>query len=164
MAGTNAPQHETIVRLTELEDTLLLGRQLGELAGPGDVITLAGGLGTGKTTLTQAIGAGLEVPQHSYITSPTFSLLHEYQGRIPLYHFDLYRLSDPEELEQLGFDEYFYGEGLAVIEWPDRLGYFLPDKRLELHLTFTGPESREARLLAYGTLWKNRLTQLKADR
>lgn len=146
--------------LPSLEDSLKFGQRLGRLAQSGDVITLTGDLGAGKTTLTQAIGQGLEVPESCYITSPTFSLLHEYPGRIPLYHMDLYRLADPAELEYLGFEEYIYGEGLTVIEWPDRLGDSLPDDRLEVQLEFTGPESRIARLISFGTAWEERLTNL----
>jgi tRNA threonylcarbamoyladenosine biosynthesis protein TsaE len=138
-----------------------LGRKLGQLARPGDVITLAGDLGAGKTTLTQAIGEGLGVPNHFYITSPTFSLLHEYPGRLPLYHMDLYRLAGEGELENLGFEDYIYGDGLTVIEWPDRLGSMLPDDRLEVCLEFVGPDGRTAAFMACGTAWQERLAELK---
>ncbi len=153
-------QNVVSIVLPTLEETQRFGRKLGGLALAGDVVALEGDLGAGKTTLTQAIGHGLEVPKSCYITSPTFSLLHEYPGRIPLYHMDLYRLADPEELEYLGFEEYFYGEGLTVIEWPDRLGDFMPDERLEVHLEFTGPDSRKATLTAFGESWIERLTCL----
>ncbi len=142
-----------IIHLPTLKDSLRFGRKLGRLAKAGEVITLIGELGAGKTTLTQAIGQGLEVPESCYITSPTFSLLHEYPGRIPLYHMDLYRLADPEELEYLGFEEYIYGEGLTVIEWPDRLGDSLPDTRLEVQLEFSGHDARKATLAAFGSSW-----------
>lgn len=151
---------EKSVHLATLEESLALGRRLGQLARPGDVITLTGDLGAGKTTLTQAIGQGLEVPSTCYITSPTFSLLHEFQGRIPLYHMDLYRLADEEELEYLGFEEYLYGQGLTVIEWPDRLGEAMPDQRLAVELAIAGPASRRAVLRAIGEAWQSRLPKL----
>ena len=102
-------------------DTHRLGALLGALLRPGDVVLLDGPLGAGKTALTQGIGAGLGV--RGAINSPTFTLLKEYEGRLPLYHFDLYRIEDPEELFELGFEEYFggaSGEGVCVVEWADR--------------------------------------------
>ena len=95
-----------------------LGALLGALLQPGDVVLLDGPLGAGKTALTQGIGAALGIA--GAINSPTFTLLKEYQGRLPLYHFDLYRIEDPEELFTLGFEDYFGGEGACVVEWADR--------------------------------------------
>ncbi|RJX25085.1 MAG: tRNA (adenosine(37)-N6)-threonylcarbamoyltransferase complex ATPase subunit type 1 TsaE [Desulfurivibrio sp.] len=132
--------------------TAAFGRHLGASAQAGDIFTLTGDLGSGKTTLTQAIGQGLAVPAGCFITSPTFSLLHEYPGRIPLYHMDLYRLTSPEEIAELGFEDYLYGEGLTVIEWPDRLQDLMPASRLDIRLTFTGENSRLAWLTAYGAM------------
>ncbi len=138
--------------LTCLEDTLAFGRHLGRTAQAGDIFTLSGDLGAGKTTLTQSIGQGLEVPADFYITSPTFSLLHEYPGRIPLYHMDLYRLGSMEEVEELGFEDYLYGEGLTVVEWPDRLEDLMPVSRLDIHLTLVNLDERSARLSAHGDM------------
>lgn len=95
-----------------------LGTRLGALLLPGDVVLLEGTLGAGKTALTQGIGSGLGISET--INSPTFTLLKEYAGRLPLYHFDLYRIEDPEELFALGFEDYFSGEGICVVEWADR--------------------------------------------
>lgn len=158
MAGL--PLH---VALPDLATTCKLGQRLGELAAPGDIITLSGDLGAGKTTLTQAIGKGLAVPADHYITSPTFGLLHEYPGRLPLYHMDFYRLGGEEDLLELGVEEYLEGEGLCVIEWPDRLGSLMPTERLQLELTVNGPTSREATLTAFGDRWRGRLTILAGE-
>ena len=138
--------------LDNLAKTIHFGRHLGNRALAGDIFTLSGDLGSGKTTLTQAIGQGLTVPADCYITSPTFSLLHEYPGRIPLYHMDLYRLTTGDEVAELGFEDYLYGNGLTVIEWPDRLQDLMPSSRLDIHLTFTGENSRLAVLTAYGNM------------
>lgn len=151
------------IELPDLAATRRLGQRLGELAAPGDVITLSGDLGAGKTTLTQAIGEGLRVPADHYITSPTFGLLHEYPGRLPLYHMDFYRLLGEEALLELGVEEYLEGHGLCVIEWPDRLGSLLPAERLQLELAHTGPESRTATLTPWGDRWLARLEILKGD-
>jgi len=122
------------IQLRNLSDTERFGRFLGETAGPGEVICLDGDLGAGKTTLTQAIARGLGVPSNCYVTSPSFAILHEYAGRIPMYHMDFYRLQDVDEVIDLGFEEYFYLSGLTVIEWSKRAKELLPEVRLSLEL------------------------------
>lgn len=151
------------IRLKSPTATAAFGRRLGETARPGDIITLGGSLGAGKTTLTQAIGQGLGVPASCYITSPTFSLLHEYPGRLPLYHLDLYRLGDEEELAELGVEEYLYGGGLAVIEWPDRLGTLLPAERLHIELRLESATVRRATVTPFGASWNARLAKIEAQ-
>jgi len=141
------------ILLPDSSATFALGFRLGETAGPGDIVTLAGPLGAGKTTLTQAIGQGLGVPSSCYITSPTFGLLHEYPGRLPLFHMDLYRLRDESELEELGFTEILYDAGLSVIEWPDRLGSMMPEDRLHIDLVIVSETVRQARLTIHGRGW-----------
>ncbi|KPJ99913.1 MAG: tRNA threonylcarbamoyladenosine biosynthesis protein TsaE [Desulfobacterales bacterium SG8_35] len=148
------------LELSSIEQTEALGKVLGETVEPGDVITLEGPLGAGKTTLTQAIARGLDVDPRIYVTSPTFSLLHEYEGRIPLYHMDLYRLAGEDEIESLGFPEYFYGSGLTVIEWPERLGNLMPPDRLHVELAISGETSRTANLTAHGNLWQKKLADI----
>jgi tRNA threonylcarbamoyladenosine biosynthesis protein TsaE len=148
------------IELSTLERTETLGTVLGKIAEPGDIITLAGTLGAGKTALAQAIGRGIGIDPSIYITSPTFSLLHEYQGRIPLYHLDLYRLGSEEEVESLGFPEYFYGRGVTVIEWPERLGNLMPAERLHIELVISGEVSRTAHLNAHGELWQKKVADI----
>ena len=148
------------IELLTFQHTETLGTILGKIAEPGDVITLAGTLGAGKTALTQAIGRGLGVDPQIYITSPTFSLLHEYKGRIPLYHMDLYRLVSEEEVDSLGFTEYFYGPGLTVIEWPERLGNLMPAERLQIELVISGEVSRTAHLYGHGELWQKKVADI----
>lgn len=143
-----------------MEQTETFGKVLGKVAEPGDVITLEGPLGAGKTALTQAIARGLGVNPHIYVTSPTFSLLHEYLGRIPLYHMDLYRLSGVDEIESLGFAEYFYSNGLTVIEWPERLENLMPTERLHIELAISGEAARTANLTAHGDLWQKKLADI----
>ena len=148
------------LELTTIEKTLAFGEFLGKVAEPADIITLEGPLGAGKTALTQAIGRGLGIDPKIYITSPTFSLLQEYQGRLPLYHMDLYRLSSEEDIENLGFSEYFYGDGLTVIEWPERLGTLMPLERLHIQLIITGETSRNAQLTFHGPEWQKKVADI----
>ncbi|GAH49375.1 unnamed protein product, partial [marine sediment metagenome] len=96
------------------QKTRLLGEKLGQCLSAGQIIALSGELGAGKTCLVQGIVRGLQV-QDRYITSPTFTLINEYRGSVPVYHFDVYRLSRPEDMEELGYEEYFYGEGVTII-------------------------------------------------
>jgi tRNA threonylcarbamoyladenosine biosynthesis protein TsaE len=148
-----------VIFLKSLSETESFGEKLGELALPGDVICLEGDLGAGKTTLTQAIAKGLDVPDSCYVTSPSFAILHEYPGRIPLYHMDFYRLHDVSEIEDLGFEEYFYLLGLTVIEWPERAGDLLPANRLRLRIENSGECGRSVHY-ACASSWEERLIGL----
>jgi len=111
-----------------LEETLALGRKLAERFSPGDVVALSGALGAGKTSLVKGIALGLGVAEP--VTSPTFTLIQEYDGRIPLYHIDLYRITDPDQLDDLGIEEYLEGDGVTVIEWPEKAGGLFSSRAL----------------------------------
>lgn len=109
------------------EETYELGRQLGEQAEPGTIYCLEGDLGVGKTVFTQGFAKGLGV--HETVNSPTFTILQQYEdGRMPLYHFDVYRIGDVEEMEEIGYEDCFYGEGVCLIEWPSLIREILPTK------------------------------------
>lgn len=118
-------------------ETQELGRRLSESLSPGQVVCLKGDLGSGKTCLTQGICQGWGVTEP--VVSPSFTLVNEYRGRRPVYHFDLYRLRSPDELEGLGYREYLEGGGLVIIEWPENAGEQLPPDRLEVSI-FSGPD------------------------
>jgi tRNA threonylcarbamoyladenosine biosynthesis protein TsaE len=129
-------------------ETKALGSALAAKARPGTVIALIGDLGTGKTTLTKAIAEGLGVAES--VTSPTFALIKEYAGgRLPLYHFDAYRLDGPEDLYALGFEEYFYGNGVTVIEWANRVEELLPPDAIVIRLAY-GRDANERLVRADG--------------
>ncbi len=112
--------HHWTVETRSPEQTRALGEVLGRLLGPSTVVLLSGDLGAGKTCFTQGLGRGLEVPEGEPVVSPSYTLMNQYRGRIDLYHFDLYRLVHPEDLLDLGFDEYLCGDGVTVVEWGDR--------------------------------------------
>lgn len=111
-----------------VQDTFGIGERLGRLLDKGNILCLSGDLGAGKTAMTQGIGKGLGVMD--YVTSPTYTIINEYQGRLPLYHFDVYRLDHVEEMYELGYEEYFYGDGVTVIEWADIVKEIVPKERL----------------------------------
>ena len=118
------------IETNSFEETVEFGRKLGGVLKPGDVICLSGDLGTGKTALTNGIAKALGI--YSYITSPTFTLVNEYQGKYPLYHFDVYRIADPDEMFDIGFDEYINGEGITIIEWGELISEILPSEIINL--------------------------------
>ena len=122
-------------------DTERLGIALAELLPDGAVVALIGTLGAGKTRLVQSVARACGVPDGA-VVSPTFVLIGEYQGRRTIYHFDVYRLRDGDEFEQLGPGEYFDAGGLTLIEWADRVADWLPEDRFEITVTITGPTSR----------------------
>lgn len=129
-------------------DTDRLGAALAKALPPGTVVALVGTLGAGKTRLVQAVAAAVGVPRAD-VTSPTFVLVNEYTGgRLPIYHFDTYRLKDDDEFLNLGPDEYFDSNGLTFVEWADRVADLLPTERLEISISVTGEKSREFQITA----------------
>ena len=115
------------------EETERFGESIGRALEPGMVVALIGELGAGKTTLTKGIARGLEVPD--LVHSPTFTFIHEHKGRLPVYHFDLYRLDTMEQIEDLGYEDYFNGPGVTIIEWAEKIQGLLPEDHLEIRIT-----------------------------
>jgi tRNA threonylcarbamoyladenosine biosynthesis protein TsaE len=130
----NTMQQKTdmiIIESNSPADTLALGRRLGQEARPGEVYTLVGDLGVGKTVLTQGIAEGLGITEP--VCSPTFTIVQVYEeGRIPFYHFDVYRIGDIGEMDEIGYEDYFYGDGLTMIEWANLIEEILPQNRKEI--------------------------------
>lgn len=122
---------ETVIDSFSAEETMELGKRLGREARAGEVYTLIGDLGVGKTVLTQGIAEGLGITEP--ICSPTFTIVQVYEeGRMPFYHFDVYRIGDVEEMDEIGYEDYFYGEGLTMIEWANLIEEILPSHRWEI--------------------------------
>jgi len=141
------------------ECSLLLGGAIGEMIEPGDILALWGELAAGKTLLARGIAAGLGVAPEVRITSPTFTIINEYQARLRLYHLDLYRIASPYELETLPWQESLFGNGVAVIEWPERLGRLLPADRWDIRFSITGDESREITICGRGRRNRTRMAK-----
>ena len=141
-------------------DTERLGAALGRALLPGTIVGLVGDLGAGKTRLVQATAQAMGVERRG-VSSPTFMLIHEYAGRLPIYHVDTYRLGSGDEFLELGADELFDSEGVCLIEWADRVTELLPADRLTIEIEITGPSSRRFRIHAAGPISDAVLTQLQ---
>ena len=137
---------EKTLHIASEQETQRLGEAIGRAAVPGLVVALIGDLGTGKTTLTKSIAKGLGVTET--VTSPTFNIIREYRsGRLPLFHFDVYRIADPDEMYELGYEEYFYGDGICVVEWADLIEELLPEDAVIIHIERgASEEEREYRI------------------
>ena len=115
------------------EDTFTIGKKLAETVRPGEIYTLNGDLGVGKTVFTKGLAAGLGIKEP--VTSPTFTILQEYEsGRLPLYHFDVYRIGDPEEMDEIGYEDYFYGCGICLIEWAELIEELIPEEAFAVYI------------------------------
>ena len=120
-----------IIETHDPEETFEVGRKIGMNAKPGQIYTLTGDLGVGKTVFTQGVAAGLGITEP--VNSHTFTIIQEYEdGRLPFYHFDVYRIGDLEEMEEIGYDDYFFGQGICLIEWAELIEEILPEKRIEV--------------------------------
>ncbi|MFC2022060.1 tRNA (adenosine(37)-N6)-threonylcarbamoyltransferase complex ATPase subunit type 1 TsaE [Chloroflexota bacterium] len=141
------------------EQTQKLGKRIGQLALPGDVFLLVGDLGTGKTCLTQGIAWGLDIEE--YTMSPSFVIMRELYGRLPLYHIDLYRLDRIEESIELGLDDYLYGRGVCVVEWAEKALSILPRERLLIKISYLADTGRSFQMEPSGQRYLEIMTQLK---
>ena len=145
------------------DETMALGRVFGENIQPEMVLALYGDLGSGKTVFVQGLGAGLNVPKDYTITSPTYTLINEYPGRIKLLHVDLYRIDNPGKVEDTGLDDVFGNNAVAAIEWADRLGDDLPKNHIKIQFEIYGTESRKIKFSAYGQRGVNLLKIIEKD-
>ncbi len=134
------------------EQTLAFGRRLSAILAPGDVLCLYGNLGAGKTCLVQGMAEGLGAEDRA--VSPSFTLVNEYPGRLPLYHFDCYRLKSASELDMIGYDEYLGMEGVVVIEWAERIAERLPEERLDIRLGRVSDNERKITMEPRGQRWE----------
>ncbi|HOQ07115.1 MAG TPA: tRNA (adenosine(37)-N6)-threonylcarbamoyltransferase complex ATPase subunit type 1 TsaE [Clostridiales bacterium] len=132
-------------RANSVTDTVELGHKLGSMLQKGDNVCLFGDLGTGKTAFTSGLARGLGIS--GYITSPTFTIVNEYEGRLPLYHFDVYRIGDADEMLDTGYYEYVGGDGVTVIEWADIIRDILPSERIEVYIEKNEHESPDSRTI-----------------
>lgn len=126
-----------------IDKTVAIGANLGKKLTAGDVVALIGDLGAGKTVFTKGIAQALGVRNLRYVNSPTFVIIKEYKGKLPLYHFDLYRLNKSNVIDSENFEEYFYGDGVTVVEWADKIRPLLPKSHIEVRLSVAGEGKRK---------------------
>ncbi|ACB83995.1 tRNA (adenosine(37)-N6)-threonylcarbamoyltransferase complex ATPase subunit type 1 TsaE [Natranaerobius thermophilus] len=149
------------INTIEERQTISIAEQLAALLGPGDIVLLTGDLGAGKTTFTKGIAQGLDIDEP--VTSPSFTLMNQYSGSIPLYHFDLYRIEDPEEFLELGIEEFLYGKGISVVEWSEKLPE-LPNSYLQVSLKLgADPEGRQIIIEPYGGYYQELVSKLRQE-
>lgn len=144
---------------TSIEQTEKLGKKIGSLLKSGDVICLDGDLGAGKTTLTKAIAKGLEVDD--YVTSPTFTIVNEYDGKYHVNHFDVYRISDIDEMYDIGYEEYIYSESVSIIEWSSIIKEILPEERIEIYIERLEENNRKFNIKLISERYKDLSKELK---
>lgn len=157
---TAAPSGTVTLVCPMEEDLDRLAIALAQVCAPGDVLFLRGGLGAGKTTLARYLAHALGVGADQYVSSPSFALLHEYSGRLPVYHMDCYRLDDEVDVEDAGLRDFLELGGVTIIEWPERFGSLTPSNRLEIRLEADLAGSRQVTLESYGEPWRVKLTQV----
>jgi len=143
------------------DETVRLGERLARSCREGDIICFFGDLGSGKTTLIKGIAQGLNI-RKTKVNSPTFVLMNVYHGRLPLFHFDLYRLEDITEIASIGTDEFLYDDGVAVIEWADRFGELMPDEYLRIDLKHKKEDERLIKISAKGVRYRRILDKIKS--
>ena len=151
-----------VITTTSPEDTQRLGEGLGRLARPGDIFLLCGQLGSGKTCLTQGIAWGLGIEE--YAASPSFVVVREHHGRLPLYHIDLYRLDNIEEIFELGLDDYLYGTGVCVVEWAEKGSSLLPPEHFMIKIDYISDNERNLKLMPSGARYAELASRLKSSK
>jgi tRNA threonylcarbamoyladenosine biosynthesis protein TsaE len=169
MSQTNVPAASTLEILSRSEaETIALGRQLGELLQPGDIVLLFAPLGAGKTHLTKGIASAFGVDE-SDVSSPTFVLINEYESdrahrRMPIFHVDLYRIETPDELATVGLDDVMTGDGIAVVEWAERAANWFPREHLEISIEHAGENERRLRLIPHGERYHVVVKRVRGDK
>jgi tRNA threonylcarbamoyladenosine biosynthesis protein TsaE len=144
--------------------TMELGRKLAKVVQGGEIIGLVGELGTGKTCFVRGFAAGLEVGQTAWIRSPTFTLINEYHGRLPIYHIDLYRIGERHELDGLDLREYLYSDGVSLIEWFEKLPVTEVDEFLEITIDHRGASKRQLTFIGHGERYEKIIEMFKGSR
>ena len=153
-----------VIQTRSTLETIRTGKRIGRLLKVGDVVALVGELGAGKTQLIKGLAAGVGIGNPTYISSPSFTLINEYPGKIPFYHIDLFRLEREKEAEELGLEDYFQGGGITAIEWADKIPSLLPKEMLLIHIVYTGKNTRSIEIRGKGKRYQKILEGLQGSR
>src|SRR5512139_2569207 len=138
---------KVVIQSKSTSETIRLGKSIGSRLRAGDVVALVGELGTGKTQFIKGLAAGAGVGNPTYVSSPSFTLINEYPGKVPFYHIDLFRLKNQKEAEGLGLEDYLHGGGIAAIEWADKIPSLLSAEMLSIHIVYTGKNTRSIEMI-----------------
>ncbi|OGQ13425.1 MAG: tRNA (adenosine(37)-N6)-threonylcarbamoyltransferase complex ATPase subunit type 1 TsaE [Deltaproteobacteria bacterium RBG_19FT_COMBO_46_12] len=155
--------NKVVIQTKSASETIQIGKSIGSRLLPGDVVALVGELGSGKTQFIKGMATGAGVGKPTYISSPSFTLINEYPGRIPFYHIDLFRLEWEKEAEELGLEDYFQGEGITAIEWADKIPSLLPKEMLLIHIAYTGKNIRSIEIIGKGKRYLNLIDQIRSS-
>ena len=158
METVRKTEESTVIISHSPEETRNIGKEIGERSFAGTLIALCGDLGSGKTAFVQGLAEGLDVK--SFVTSPTFVIINQYKGRLPLYHIDTYRLRSSEDMYELGYEEFFYGDGITAIEWAQKAEELLPEEYLRIELTYISESERQIVLIPYGQKYAELIEKL----
>ncbi len=151
-----------LLQASNASETIRLGKEIGRLLQPGDVTALVGELGAGKTQFIKGLARGAGMGDTVCLSSPTFTLVHQYEGRVPFYHIDLYRIETDGQMEELGFEEYIFGRGITAIEWADRFPSLIPKEALWITLLYSGRNRRSIEIVGKGKRYQGIIKAVSA--
>jgi tRNA threonylcarbamoyladenosine biosynthesis protein TsaE len=154
-------RRKILIQTRSALETVRIGKTIGNRLLLGDVVALVGELGAGKTQFIKGLAAGVGVENSAYISSPSFTLIHEYPGQTPFYHIDLFRLGREQEAEELGLEDYFQGRGIAAIEWADKIPFLLPKELLFISIAYVDRNIRSLEIVGKGKRYENLLNQVQ---
>jgi len=152
-----------VIQSNGTSQTIRLGKKIGSRLRAGDVVALKGELGAGKTQFIKGLASGAGVGKSTYVSSPSFTLINEYPGKVPFYHIDLFRLDIQREAEGLGLEDYFHGEGITAIEWADRIPLLLPKELLSIHIVYAGKNSRSIKVAGKGKRYEDLINEVMSS-
>jgi tRNA threonylcarbamoyladenosine biosynthesis protein TsaE len=152
---------KVVFQTQSASETIRIGKNIGSLLLPGDIVALVGELGAGKTQFIKGLAAGVGVGKPTYVSSPSFTLINEHLGKVPFYHIDLFRLKSEKEAEELGLEEYFQGGGITAIEWADKIPSLLPEEILWINICYTGKNIRSFEMIGKGKRYEDLINKFQ---
>jgi len=160
---TSNLRHKIVIQARSASETARIGKTIGNRLLPGDVVALVGELGAGKTQFIKGLATGVGIGNSTYISSPSFTLIHEYPGKTPFYHIDLFRLRREKEAEELGLEDYVQGRGITAIEWADRIPSLLPEDMLFISIIYVDKNTRSLEITGKGKRYVNLVEQIQSS-
>ena len=154
---------KVVTQSKSTSETIRIGKSIGSRLRAGDVVALVGELGAGKTQFIKGLAAGAGVGKPTYVSSPSFTLINEYPGKVPFYHIDLFRLESQKEAEGLGLEDYLHGGGITAIEWADKIPSLLPGEMLSIHMVYTGKNTRSIEMTGKGNRYEEFVNEVMSS-